>query len=86
MTYTTPVQEDEIRSGNCMSKAMFIDAVRTGDFQDYNGHGHPTKGGMMDKAYKIFPSFVGTRIHTDIGPYSEGDFPDDADGIVWFNK
>ena len=46
---------------------------KQGSFIDYDGHGYPVRGSMVDSSVVIKPS----RLET---------IPDDATRIVWYNR
>ena len=58
--------------GDLMTVDDFRTNVATGLFIDYDGSGHPMKGGMMSRQ-AIYPSRV-------------NEIPEDATHILWFNK
>ena len=53
--------------------ADFREMVRHGSFIDYDGFGHPVKGGQCDPKIDIVPSRV-------------NEIPADASHIVWYNR
>lgn len=52
----------------------YMENVNCGGIIDDDGHGHPYKGNMYSWDIFIHPSEHGN------------DIPEDADGVVWFNR
>jgi hypothetical protein len=75
--------------GAVMTRAEFVDAVKAGSFIDYDGHGHPAKGGRMASKIDVIPSFIGTgksEPSKNFLNHIVSDLPPEATHIVWFNK
>lgn len=51
----------------------YLDAVKEGLLVDYDGFGHPARGGMMNNRWYIKPSKL-------------EQIPEDATHIVWYNR
>lgn len=65
---TAPASGDMI-----MTVAEFRDDVKAGHLIDYDGFGHPMKGGWVDETVTVKPS----KAH---------DIPEDATHVVWYGR